>query len=240
MVSTVSLLSRLALAATFLLGVALAPEPASAKKKPKPEEPVVVEDSPEMVFAKSFIGKTYDDNLDVEGWEDAGGGLVSPPIYVHEYRRDDGTVMVLTAKETTAAKGDTPGTYQVLDAVIMGKPRKDAVFSIACVQGADQTLRFPRRGLGQRPEGMVDRRAPRLGDLPRDRSDRLDPAERRQMHQPDVLRAASFCIVMPGLEPGIQGQQARSKRPLDRRVKPGDDEVSCSGGNNGVEQWGRA
>ncbi|HEX7532708.1 MAG TPA: hypothetical protein VF340_05685 [Methyloceanibacter sp.] len=148
MVSTVSLLSRLALAATFLLGVALVPEPASAKKKPRPEEPVVVEDSPEMVFAKSFIGKTYEDNLDVEGWEDAGGGLVSPPIYVHEYRRDDGTVMVLTAKETTAAKGDTPGTYQVLDAVVMGKPRKDAVFSIACVQGADQTLRFLGEALG--------------------------------------------------------------------------------------------
>jgi hypothetical protein len=29
---------------------------------------------------------------------------------------------------------------------------------------------------------------------------------------------------MPGLEPGIQGQQAQSERPLDRRVKPGDDE----------------
>jgi hypothetical protein len=28
---------------------------------------------------------------------------------------------------------------------------------------------------------------------------------------------------MPGLEPGIQGQQALSKRLLDRRVKPGDD-----------------
>jgi hypothetical protein len=27
----------------------------------------------------------------------------------------------------------------------------------------------------------------------------------------------------PGEGPGIQGQAARSKRPLDRRVKPGDD-----------------
>jgi glycyl-tRNA synthetase beta chain len=30
-------------------------------------------------------------------------------------------------------------------------------------------------------------------------------------------------LVMPGLEPGIQGQQARSELPLDRRVKPGDE-----------------
>ena len=187
MVSTVSLFSRLTLVAAFALGMALAPEPASAKKKPKPAEPVVVDDSPEVIFAKSFIGKTYDDDLDIEGWEDAGGGLVSPPIYVHEYRRDDGTVMVLTAKETSTSKGDAPSTYQVLDAVIMGKPRKDAVFSTACVQGADQSSAIPRRSLGQRSEGMVDRRAPSLGNLARHRSDCLDPAERRQMHQPDVL-----------------------------------------------------
>ncbi len=137
---SISQLSRLALAAALVLGAALAPAPASAKKKPA--EPVVVEDSPEVVFAKSFIGKTYDDELDVEGWEDAGGGLVSPPIYVHEYRRDDGTVMVLTAKETSTGKGDAPDSYIVLDALVVGKPQKDTVFSIACVQGDDQTLRF--------------------------------------------------------------------------------------------------
>ena len=55
---------------------------------------------------------------------------------------------MLTAKETSTSKGDAPSTYQVLDAVIMGKPRKDAVFSTACVQGADQTLRFLGEALG--------------------------------------------------------------------------------------------
>ena len=148
MVSTVSLFSRLTLVAAFALGMALAPEPASAKKKPKPAEPVVVDDSPEVIFAKSFIGKTYDDDLDIEGWEDAGGGLVSPPTYVHQYRRPHGPVTALTATDTPPSKGDAPSTYQVLDAVIMGKPRKDAVFSTACVQGADQTLRFLGEALG--------------------------------------------------------------------------------------------
>jgi glycyl-tRNA synthetase beta chain len=36
----------------------------------------------------------------------------------------------------------------------------------------------------------------------------------------DLIRSQ---LVMPGLEPGIQGQQAPSQRPVDRRVKPGDD-----------------
>ncbi len=39
-------------------------------------------------------------------------------------------------------------------------------------------------------------------------------------------------LVMPGLEPGIQGQPARSQRPLDRRIKPGDDERDSGVGDN--------
>jgi hypothetical protein len=34
---------------------------------------------------------------------------------------------------------------------------------------------------------------------------------------------------MPGLEPGIQGRQTLCLLPLDRRVKPGDDEVRIVG-----------
>ena len=52
-------------------------------------------------FAESFIGKTYEDELDIEGWTDLGGGLVAPPIYVREYQREaDGTYLVLTTRET--------------------------------------------------------------------------------------------------------------------------------------------
>jgi hypothetical protein len=32
-------------------------------------------------------------------------------------------------------------------------------------------------------------------------------------------------LVMPGLDPGIQGRQTPSRWPPDRRVGPGDDEV---------------
>ncbi len=132
--------ARLVIAAAVLALAPLATSPASAKKKPP--EPVVEENAADLVFAKSFVGKTYDDELDIEGWEDLGGGLVSPPIYVHEYRREDGTVLVLTSKETAPQKGDTPGSYIVVDALLVSKLRPDAVLSVACVQGGDQTLRF--------------------------------------------------------------------------------------------------
>jgi hypothetical protein len=142
MVKIRSSLAYLALAAAVLACLAVAASPASAKKRPKPAEPVPEESTEDMVFAKSFIGKTYDDELPIEGWDDLGGGLVSPPIYVHEYEREDGTFLVLTSKETTPQKGDTPGAYVVLDALLVSKLRPDAVLSVACTQGDDQTLRF--------------------------------------------------------------------------------------------------
>ena len=148
MVSLRSPLSHLALAAAVLACVALAAAPASARKKTKPKEPVVVEDPADVVFAKSFLGKTYEDDLAIEGWDDLGGGLVSPPVYVHEYRREDGTLMVLTSKEVSKAVGDNPVTYVVLDALVVSKLQKGAVFSIACVQGDDQTLRFLGEAVG--------------------------------------------------------------------------------------------
>jgi hypothetical protein len=93
-------------------------------------------------FAKSFLGKTYDDDLVIEGWTDYGGGLVSPPIYVHQYQRDDGTVLVLTSREVAPATSSAPESYVVADALIVPKPPKDVQFVIACVQGDDATLRF--------------------------------------------------------------------------------------------------
>jgi hypothetical protein len=135
-------LTCLALAAAVLTCFALAASPASAKKRPKPAEPVVEESAEDMVFAKSFIGKTYDDELQIDGWDDLGGGLVSPPVYVHEYQREDGTFLVLTSKETTPQKGDAPGAYVVLDALLVSKLRPGSVLSVSCVQGDDQTLRF--------------------------------------------------------------------------------------------------
>jgi len=88
-------------------------------------------------FAKSLIGKDYKGSLAIDGWTDLGGGLVSPPIYVHHYQREDGASLVLASKEAGGAS-----RFEVTDARIISKPWKGYVISIACTQGDDFTLRF--------------------------------------------------------------------------------------------------
>ena len=107
-----------------------------------PAEPAK-EESADEIFAKSFLGKTYDDELEVEGWIDLGGGLVAPPIYVHQYQREeDGTYLVLTSREVAKAAADVPASFVVTDALVVPAPQKEAAVSIACVQGEDATLKF--------------------------------------------------------------------------------------------------
>ena len=123
---------------SVLAGLLLMPLPALAE----PEEPAE-EGLSDADFAKSFVGKTYDHELEVEGWADLGGGLVYPPVYIHQYQREeDGTYLVLTSLETAETSADAPATYVVADALIVPPPKKDAAFSSACVQGEDETLRF--------------------------------------------------------------------------------------------------
>ena len=78
-------LSRLAQVA--LLGAALALVPLFARAEPKaPSE----EENADAAFAASYIGKNYDGDLDIEGWDDLGGGLIAAPIFIHQYQREDG------------------------------------------------------------------------------------------------------------------------------------------------------
>lgn len=116
----------------------LSPQFACAEPKEPTEEELA-----DVSFAKSFLGKTYEDDLDIEGWNDLGGGLVSPPIYVRHYQREeDGTNLVLTSREVAKATDNAPASFVVADALIVPKPPKDQEFSLACVQGEDETLRF--------------------------------------------------------------------------------------------------
>ena len=130
-----------------ILAAALLLMPQLALAEPKqPTE----EESADVTFAKSFLGKTYDDELDVEGWINLGGGLVSPPIFVQHYQREeDGTYLVLTSREATKASGDAPASYVVTDALIVPQPQKDVAFTIACVQGEDATLKFMGEAKGK-------------------------------------------------------------------------------------------
>jgi hypothetical protein len=140
------------LAASLALSLAFASTPASAKKK-KHQQPVEQqrppEDSPDVIFAKSLVGKAYDDGLTVEGWDEVDGGLVAPPVYVRRYQREDGTYLVLTSRELKKATKTEPASYVIADALIVPKPQADMQFSIACVLGKDQTLNFMGEAKGK-------------------------------------------------------------------------------------------
>ena len=120
-----------------LAALSLGPLPLRAEPKQPTEE-----QSADVRLAKSFVGKVYEDELDIDGWTDLGGGLVAPPIFVRQYQRDDGTFLVLTSRELSKASRAAPASYEVADALMVPPPPKDVQFTISCVQAPDEMLRF--------------------------------------------------------------------------------------------------
>jgi hypothetical protein len=121
----------------FCLFGGLAIGAASAEPKAPTEE-----ENADANFAKSFLGKTFSGDLEIENWLDYGGGLVAPPIWIRQYQREDGTNLVLTTRETAPDTRTSPATYVVTDALILPPPQKGLEFVISCTQGDDPTLRF--------------------------------------------------------------------------------------------------
>ena len=120
-------------------------EEQAKEEQPKEESSAEIDQK----FAESFLGKTYQGDLEVTGWDDLGGGLVLPPIYVRQYQREDGTFLVLTSRETAPATSTNPASYIVADALIVPPPKAGVDFTIACVQGEDETLRFMGEASGK-------------------------------------------------------------------------------------------
>lgn len=131
--------ARYCLARAFLLVAVVALVPLLAAAEPKaPSE----EQNADAAFAASFVGRNYDGDLAIEGWDDLGGGLIVAPIFIHQYQREDGTYLVLTSRQLIKESKDTPGNYEVADALIVPPPQTGVSFTISCVQGKDETLRF--------------------------------------------------------------------------------------------------
>ncbi|MEM8643636.1 MAG: hypothetical protein AAGF09_01945 [Pseudomonadota bacterium] len=150
--------------AAFALVLMVSGSPRAEAEEPAAEEPTAesqaetedgegAEPMSDEDFAKSLIGKTYSGSFDIDGWTSLGGGLVLPPIYVEQYTREDGTVLVLTANETAAAGRGSGASFQVADALITSKPRKGYTFSTACMKGEDYTLRFMGEASGKDSAG---------------------------------------------------------------------------------------
>lgn len=155
---SLSCLLIFAIAAGLVLmpsSMALGQEEQVEEEQPKdelPKEEQAKEESSAEIdekFAESFLGKTYQGDLEVTGWDDLGGGLVLPPIYVRQYQREDGTFLVLTSRETAPATSNNPASYIVADGLIVPPPKAGVDFTIACVQGEDETLRFMGEASGK-------------------------------------------------------------------------------------------
>ena len=101
----------------------------------EPEVPVEEEADADELFVKGLLGKTYSGELELEGWTNFGGGLVSPPVYVALYQREDETSLVVTSKLSNK-------NYVVTDTLMISKPWKGYAISTSCMQGNDFTLRF--------------------------------------------------------------------------------------------------
>ena len=136
------------------------------------------EENADTAFAASYIGKNYDGDLDVEGWTDLGGGLIAAPIYIHQYQREDGTYLVLTSRQLAKEAKDTPANYEVADALIVPPPQAGVEFTISCVQGKDETLRFIGEAKGPESKEWWSRGPARLGDCARHRQDHTRPRPR--------------------------------------------------------------
>jgi len=124
-------------------------EETAAETATEPQNSEDTEPLSDEEFAKSLIGKTYSGSFDLDGWTSFGGGLVLPPIYVQQYSRDDGTVLVLTASEKEAAGPGSGARFEVTDALLTDKPRKGYTFSTSCMKGEDYTLRFMGEASGK-------------------------------------------------------------------------------------------
>ena len=123
--------------------------PAEASPGEAPGAEAVTEDTPisDEDFAKSLIGKTYTGSFELDGWTNVGGGLVLPPFYVQHYSREDGTVLVLTAK--SAEEDGSSSDFEITDALTTDKPNKGYTFSTACMKGEDFTLRYMGEASGK-------------------------------------------------------------------------------------------
>jgi hypothetical protein len=142
------------LAVACLAGLLVIGPARAAPEAPVDEEAVAEDEDPDESLAKSLLGKSYSGELEIEGWTNLGGGLVSPPVYVNQYQREDGTSLVVTSKVSNK-------DYVVTDALIISKPWKGYVISTSCMQGDDFTLRFvaETRGLEDKEWWTEVRRA---------------------------------------------------------------------------------
>ena len=134
-----------------------------------------------MAFATSFIGKSYEGDLDIDGWNDLGGGLVVAPIFVRQYQREDGAFWFSPATSSSRKRGRPAITRWSTHCSCRRRQPASSSPSLAyrgrtrcCASSAR------RRGRRARNGGPMSGEP---GRSTRDRDDHLDQAQGRPLHQ---------------------------------------------------------
>ena len=66
-----------------------------------------------------LIGKVYEGEFPIPGWEDEGGGLLQEPVWYAQYRRADGALLVLSNWAQPIRPGSQHTPFRVVDVLVV-------------------------------------------------------------------------------------------------------------------------
>ena len=66
-----------------------------------------------------LVGQVYEGGLDLEGWEDLGGGLIAEPVWFQYYQRADGAYLVLANLAQPRASEEENLPFRIADLVLI-------------------------------------------------------------------------------------------------------------------------
>ena len=88
-----------------------------------------------------LVGQVYEGGLDIEGWEDRGGGLIIAPIWFSQYERKDGAYLVLANVAQPLRPGAAQTTFRIADILLIPALAKGQEVSYFCRLAGQDTTR---------------------------------------------------------------------------------------------------
>jgi len=107
--------------------------PPSPQPKPQIDE----------MLKSRLVGHVYEGNLEIEGWEDRGGGLIIAPIWYSQYEREDGAHLVLANVAQPLRPRAMQTTFHIADILLipaLAKGQEVSYFCRLAGQGTTQAI----------------------------------------------------------------------------------------------------
>jgi len=93
---------------------------------------VVANDAWGEIQNLNLIGTEYDGGLDIPGWENEGGGLMSEPVWYHHYTRSDDAQLVLIEWALPRKPGATLTPFRITDVLVIPRVEKGLGLTFDC------------------------------------------------------------------------------------------------------------